>query len=62
MKIHDFISYDFEAVMLLWKSFGLIRLWNDPQKDVQRKVDGCTKSVSGEFFCCRYMRKIFLVR
>ena len=50
MKIHDLIRYNYEAVIPPWQSFGQISLWNDQRKDVQRKVDGITKSDADGFF------------
>lgn len=34
----DFTSDDTEAVVALWHECGLIRPWNDPHKDIARKM------------------------
>lgn len=38
MKIRPFASEDTEAVIALWEICGLIRPWNDPRKDITRKL------------------------
>jgi ribosomal protein S18 acetylase RimI-like enzyme len=38
MKIRPFYRSDEEAVISLWRSCDLIRAWNDPQKDIRRKL------------------------
>src|SRR5215216_7803211 len=38
MQIREFHSDDEEAVISLWRSCGLVRTWNDPSKDIQRKL------------------------
>jgi ribosomal protein S18 acetylase RimI-like enzyme len=38
MKIRAFRPDDEEAVISLWRSCDLIRAWNDPYKDVRRKL------------------------
>jgi ribosomal protein S18 acetylase RimI-like enzyme len=38
VQIRSFRPEDEEAVVLLWQSCGLIRPWNDPHKDIQRKL------------------------
>lgn len=38
MQIRAFQPSDTSAVILLWKECGLVRPWNDPQKDIQRKL------------------------
>ncbi|HYK92877.1 MAG TPA: GNAT family acetyltransferase [Thermoplasmata archaeon] len=38
MKIRSFEPADEEAVVSLWRSCDLIRPWNDPHKDIQRKL------------------------
>lgn len=37
--IRPFILEDTEQVVSLWKNTGLTRPWNDPYKDIQRKMD-----------------------
>jgi ribosomal protein S18 acetylase RimI-like enzyme len=36
--IRPFQSSDQESVIALWRASGLLRPWNDPIKDIQRKV------------------------
>lgn len=38
MKIRPFATDDTEAVVALWDICGLIRPWNDPRKDIARKL------------------------
>jgi len=38
MEVRAFEAGDEEAVVSLWNRCGLIRPWNDPHKDVQRKL------------------------
>ncbi len=38
MKIRPFQSQDEEAVVSLWRRCGLVRPWNDPRKDIRRKL------------------------
>src|SRR5690554_6354339 len=38
MNIRPFLEADTPAVIVLWNECGLTRLWNDPQKDIQRKL------------------------
>ena len=38
MKIRTFREGDRKAVIDLWEICGLTRAWNDPQKDVDRKI------------------------
>ncbi len=38
MKIRPYKQDDSEAVIRLWKDCGLVVPWNDPQKDIQRKL------------------------
>lgn len=38
MRIRPFAESDTEAVVDLWRSAGLTRPWNDPHRDVQRKL------------------------
>ncbi|MDY0271847.1 MAG: GNAT family acetyltransferase [Advenella sp.] len=38
MKIRSFVQKDNDAVIRLWHACGLIRPWNDPQKDIERKL------------------------
>lgn len=39
MQIRPFHLSDTEAVIELWQACDLIRPWNDPRKDIRRKVD-----------------------
>ncbi len=36
--IRQFVPDDTEAVVSLWESCGLVRPWNDPRKDIARKL------------------------
>lgn len=38
MEIRPYCSEDKEAVVDLWKQCGLLRQWNDPYKDISRKL------------------------
>lgn len=38
MAIRAFTAADTEAVVALWEACGLVRLWNDPRKDIERKL------------------------
>ncbi len=38
MKIRSFVQQDEDAVIRLWNACGLVRPWNDPKKDIQRKL------------------------
>ena len=38
MKIRVFRAEDTEAVVQLWQQVGLTRPWNDPRKDISRKL------------------------
>ena len=38
IKLRPFNKGDSEKVIALWKKAGLLRLWNDPQKDITRKL------------------------
>jgi ribosomal protein S18 acetylase RimI-like enzyme len=39
MKIRAFHSADEAAVVALWQACDLTRAWNDPHKDIARKLD-----------------------
>lgn len=39
MKIRAYKPSDETAVILLWEKCDLLRPWNDPHKDIQRKLD-----------------------
>ncbi len=39
MKIRQFESSDKKAVIQLWRDCNLVVPWNDPEKDIQRKLD-----------------------
>jgi len=45
MHIRPFEESDTEQVVALWRLCGLIRLWNDPYRDIERKL-----LVQREFF------------
>jgi ribosomal protein S18 acetylase RimI-like enzyme len=38
MQIRPFRPEDTEAVISLWRQCDLVRPWNDPHKDIQRKL------------------------
>jgi ribosomal protein S18 acetylase RimI-like enzyme len=38
MEIRPFVKADSEAVIALWERCDLIRPWNDPRKDIARKL------------------------
>jgi ribosomal protein S18 acetylase RimI-like enzyme len=38
MKIRAFQPVDQDAVIALWQACGLTRPWNDPHRDIQRKL------------------------
>jgi ribosomal protein S18 acetylase RimI-like enzyme len=38
MEIRPFATQDTEAVVGLWERCGLVRPWNDPRKDIARKL------------------------
>ena len=38
MRIREFHRGDEEAVVLLWQACELTRSWNDPRKDIERKL------------------------
>jgi ribosomal protein S18 acetylase RimI-like enzyme len=38
MQIRPFQTEDESSVIALWKQCGLIRSWNDPHKDIRRKL------------------------
>jgi ribosomal protein S18 acetylase RimI-like enzyme len=38
MRIRAFAEHDTERVVELWESCGLTRPWNDPRKDIARKL------------------------
>lgn len=38
MQIRPFLETDQDAVIALWQRCGLLRPWNDPQKDIARKL------------------------
>jgi len=38
LQYRDFVSTDTEAVVALWQRCGLTRPWNDPYKDIERKM------------------------
>ena len=38
MKIRPFDIADEEAVLALWRGCGLLRPWNNPRRDIERKL------------------------
>ena len=38
MDIRSFQQTDTDAVVQLWRDCGLVKAWNDPLKDIQRKL------------------------
>jgi GNAT superfamily N-acetyltransferase len=38
IEIRPFVRDDTEAVVALWGACGLVRPWNDPRKDIERKL------------------------
>lgn len=49
MMIRSFAPEDQDAVVQLWKDCSLVVPWNDPQKDIQRKLkDGAELFLLGE--------------
>lgn len=38
MRIRPFADADLDAVIALWRRCDLVRPWNDPRKDIQRKL------------------------
>ncbi|KQP56502.1 GNAT family acetyltransferase [Agreia sp. Leaf283] len=38
MQIRPFAPEDTDAVIELWTTAGLVRPWNDPRKDIERKL------------------------
>ena len=38
MQIRQYRSSDETALIALWHACGLVRSWNDPKKDIQRKL------------------------
>ncbi|MCU1401937.1 MAG: ypeA [Microbacteriaceae bacterium] len=38
MEIRPFLSGDNDDVIRLWRDCGLVRPWNDPQRDIERKL------------------------
>lgn len=45
VEIRPYVASDGPAVVRLWSDCGLVRSWNDPHKDIQRKL-----SVQPELF------------
>lgn len=39
MEIRIFQQDDFEEVILLWEHCDLLRPWNDPEMDIERKLN-----------------------
>lgn len=38
IRIRSFVEADTEAVVALWRGAGLVKPWNDPHRDIQRKL------------------------
>ncbi len=38
MKIRSFVQQDEDGVIRLWNECGLVKPWNDPKKDIKRKL------------------------
>ena len=38
LEIRPFVESDADAVIALWERSGLLRPWNDPRKDIARKL------------------------
>ena len=38
LSYRDFVADDTDAVVALWQACGLTRAWNDPYKDIARKM------------------------
>ena len=38
MKVRPYRECDQDAVVALWRQCGLVRPWNDPAKDIRRKL------------------------
>jgi ribosomal protein S18 acetylase RimI-like enzyme len=38
MQIRPFLHADADAVVHLWEVCGLVRPWNDPKRDIERKL------------------------
>jgi ribosomal protein S18 acetylase RimI-like enzyme len=38
LRIRPFAAADTEAVVALWREAGLTRPWNDPYRDIERKL------------------------
>ena len=39
LEIRRFVEADRTAVIALWEACGLLRSWNDPDRDIDRKID-----------------------
>lgn len=37
MRIRPFVEGDTEAIVALWNAAGLVKPWNDPYRDIERK-------------------------
>lgn len=49
-QLRPFLLTDKEAVIALWERSGLTRPWNDPSKDIDRKIDELAKGGTGWFW------------
>jgi ribosomal protein S18 acetylase RimI-like enzyme len=55
LAIRSFAQADQTAVVDLWKRSGLIRPWNDPEKDIERKL-----AVQPELFLIATLDKLLI--
>ena len=58
IQLRDFTLQDSDAVISLWERCGLTRPWNDPDKDIQRKMDELHKGGSGWFWVAEQSKRI----
>ncbi len=47
MEIRVFRQQDFEEVVTLWERCDLLRPWNDPEMDIERRAESRRQPVSG---------------
>jgi ribosomal protein S18 acetylase RimI-like enzyme len=50
LRLRPFMASDSQAVISLWQRAGLLRPWNDPEKDIQRKLDELASGATGWFW------------
>jgi len=63
MEIRSYRAADEEAIIALWEACGLTRPWNDPRKDIARKLTEQPElflvgTVAGETVASRWRRGI----